>query len=290
MVMLLRIECKFSDRIIHILLENLSTSSSAYLLVFHGSRDSRSLLAVSHLVKLLNKQIIAKSILTQRNYLTQHSSFLESTKAATLNPLQAPILEVAALELAPQSLQKCIIEFAQKTYKNGCRQLKILPLFLSEGVHVREDIPREIARAKTLINREITIELSTFLGKYSGMVQLLASKFAELGGTSRILVAHGSRLPGVNQDCEVLAGKLNAVTAYWSVAPSLKQQVAAKVAAGQSEIAIIPYFLFPGRITSAIASQVEELRITFPDVELILAQPLGATPELAELIVEEISQ
>lgn len=268
--------------------KKLPTLSSACLLVFHGSRDPQSQTAGSNLVNLLIEQILAKNIVTQKNYLTQDASILKSPLAATLDSLKTPILDTAALELGTLSLHESIVGFSEKVAKNKGKKLKILPLFLSNGVHVTEDIPREIARAKTLINREITIELSPYLGKYSGMVELLNSRFTKLGGEGRILVAHGSSWSTVSQDCQWLAAQLNAQIAYWSVAPSLREQVVAQIAAGKRKIAIVPYFLFPGRITKAIASEVEQLRLIFPGVELMLAQPLGATPELAKLIVEGI--
>ncbi len=269
--------------------EKLLALFPAYLLVFHGSRDSQSQIAVSRLAKLLSEEILAKHIVTQRKYLRQDTQDLKSTPAAALNWLKTPILDTAALELTAKSLHESIIEFSQKAAKNQCRKIKILPLFLSNGVHVAEDLPREIAQAKTLINDEITIELSPHLGKYSGMVQLLNSKFQQLTGEARILMAHGSRLPRVDRDCQSLAAQLDASIAFWSGSPSLKEQVIAQVKAGKRQIAIVPYFLFPGRITKAIAEDVEQLRLIFPDVKLRLAQPLGATPELAKLIVEGMS-
>jgi sirohydrochlorin ferrochelatase len=60
------------------------------------------------------------------------------------------------------------------------------------------------------------------------------------------------------------------------------------VEAGKSEIVILPYFLFPGRISQAIVDRVGELSQNFPQAKLVLTPPLGATPELARLIAKEI--
>jgi len=264
------------------------TSSSAYLLVFHGSRDSRTQLAASHLAWLLTTELKSKTILTQQNHLTQDLLFLQKKRVTTLNPSKIPLVDAAALELASLPLHESIVLFAQKARKSGYERIKVLPLFLGSGVHVREDIPTEIAKAMKMIDDQIIIELCPYLGKYSGIVQLLTRKFTELSGEGRILVAHGTRLSIVDNPWESLASKLNAISAYWSVPPSLAQQVEFQVAAGKKKIAILPYFLFPGRITTAIASQVVQLQATFPQTELILGQPLGATLELAKLIVEEV--
>ena len=272
-------------------------SSSAYLLVFHGSRDPRTQLAASRLGQLLtikfkSKNILTKSkiILTQQNYIGLDVSVPQPEMVTTLDLPKIPLIEVAALELAPLSLNESLVKFTLKAYQKGFKQIKVLPLFLAPGVHVREDIPSEIACAITQINNQVTIELSPYLGKYSGMIQLLSRKFRELSGESRILVAHGSRLPTVERYYQSLATELNAVTAYWSTSPSLAQQVIAQIAAGQKKIAILPYFLFSGRITQAIAKEVATLQAEHPQVELILGQPLGATEALAEIIVEEVYQ
>lgn len=264
------------------------TLSSAYLLVIHGSRDRRTHLAASHLEKLLTIKFKSKTILTQQNYLSKISHSLESEIVTMLDSPKMPLVEVAALELAPQSLNKSLVNFSQKACQQGFKQIKVLPLFLAPGIHVQKDIPTEIALAIKQINNQVTIKLSTYLGKYSGIVPLLSRKFSELSGETRILMTHGSRLPTVAHYYQSLASRLNAVFACWSVAPSLEQRVTEQIATGKKKIAILPYFLFPGKITRAIALEIEILQAKYPQVELILGQPLGATEALAELITEEV--
>ena len=177
---------------------------------------------------------------------------------------------------------------AQKIHQNGSEKIGIIPLFLAAGVHVQEDIPREIALAKTALNDKVTFKLSPYIGKYSGILGLLHSKFTQLSGDGRILIAHGSRRSEVREHCQALGAKLQAAIAYWSTPPNLAEVVKVQIAAGKKKIAILPYFLFPGRITKAIALEVKQLQRNFPGVELILGQPLGTTAELAALIAEEI--
>ena len=54
--------------------------------------------------------------------------------------------------------------------------------------------------------------------------------------------------------------------------------------AGYQNIAILPYFLFPGGITDAIANHLVQLQLKFPGVTLQLAAPLGVNMELADII------
>lgn len=256
--------------------------------MFHGSRNPKTSETVLQLAQLLIKKIITKNIVTQENYLIQDLSNSDSTGLTTSKALNLPMIEIAALELTSIALHKSIIKFAQKIHQNGGEQIQIIPLFLAAGTHVKEDIPQEIALAETAIKNRVTLKLSPYLGKYSGIKQLLHHKFTELSGEGRILVAHGSRLAAVQKHCQSLGNKLQAAVAYWSVVPSLQEQVQAQIAAGKKSIAILPYFLFPGRIVEAIALEVKQLQQTFPEVDLIVGQPLGASEELAALIAEEI--
>lgn len=264
-------------------------SSYAYLLVFHGSRDSRTQAAASELrqLSLAKSKYRSKAILAQHNYLAINLPNSESNKITISNLAESPLIDIAALELTPKSLTESLMDFAQKARQQGFGQIKVIPLFLAPGVHVTEDIPTEIALAIKQINFPITIELSPYLGKYSGIVPLLVRKFAELPAKKRILIAHGSRRAQVSDYYRNLAGKVDAEVAYWSTEPQFIRQIKLQIASGIKSIAILPYFLFPGKITAAIAREVAILRQEYPQVELILGQPLGATEALAELIVRE---
>lgn len=261
--------------------------SSAYLLVFHGSRDRKAQSAASDLAYLLNVKFKVKNIITQQNCLeNDYINFESETK--TVDFTKNLLVEVAALELASLPLNESLVNFARLAHSQGYKKIKVLPLFLAPGVHVREDIPAEIALAKEKINDRLIIELSPYLGKYSAIATLLSQRFLEMSGQIRIIVAHGSRLPTVSEFYHNLASKLDANIAYWSTAPSLEQQVTKQIRLGKKKIAILPYFLFPGKITEAIAAKVAKLQTENQGVELILGQPLGASEALAELIFEEL--
>lgn len=267
------------------------TSCSAYLLVSHGSRDNRAKLALWQLTQLVRWQLKTNVILTQENYLEQQLHNLAREKTvATISQAQWPIVSSACLELTTLALHEQIIQFSREVTRAGCQQIEILPLFLLSGVHVREDIPAEIFKAQQVLGATVNLQLRPYLGSRVGMLELLSQQFAQMPSDGRILLVHGSRMPGSNQLTEVLAAQLKAIPAYWSVFPSLAEQVETLLRSGQNKIAILPYFLFSGKITEAIATQVQQLQQTFSKVELILGQPLGPTKELAKLILEEVAQ
>jgi sirohydrochlorin cobaltochelatase len=60
------------------------------------------------------------------------------------------------------------------------------------------------------------------------------------------------------------------------------------VGQGCEEITILPYFLFEGGITDAIAQTVTQLSQEFPTARLKMTETLGANPGLAKHIVQLI--
>jgi sirohydrochlorin ferrochelatase len=271
--------------------EKTLTISSAYLLVFHGSRDYRAKLAFNQLTQLVIQQLQTNVILTQRNYLEQKLFNLEKKNIINNNSKKRVLLvSSATLELDTLPLHQTIAQFAQEAIKIGCQHLEILPLFLLPGIHVQRDLPAEIARAKSLIKKEeIVIKLHSHLGESPGLCYLLEKKFSELPGDGRILLAHGSRRVAANQACAALAARLSAKLAYCQGSPSLREQIETMIEKGNRKIAILPYLLFPGKLGEAIFTQVQQLRQNFSSVEFIIGEPIGATKELAKLVLEEIA-
>lgn len=207
------------------------------------------------------------------------------------NALLAPPIPIATacLELAPQPLHQQIQQVAQQALHLGCRRLVILPLFFLAGVHVRVDLPAEIKLAKLALGDSIELHLCPHLGSHPDMEKLLAQSFAEFPlATARILLAHGSRRSPANREIAALADRLQAIPAYWSVAPSLGDRISELSAAGHRQIAIVPYFLFTGGITDAIVQTVADLA-AHSACRLQLGDPLGATPGLAEIAIDLLS-
>ncbi|MBE9039811.1 sirohydrochlorin chelatase [Oscillatoriales cyanobacterium LEGE 11467] len=246
------------------------STSAAYLLVTHGSRDPRPEVAAKALAKRVFKKLSDRS--------------------------EAPLLvETAALELQPQPLHQQIQQFTDLAVGQNIRIVRVVPLFLLPGVHVMEDIPAEVELANRAIDNIYNVELSIqpHLGSHPGIIELLAN--GALDGVcespkAQILLSHGSRRPGGNQPIEKITDRLHrrcqipVVAAYWSVEPNAELRVCELVAAGCDRIRILPYFLFPGGITDAIAKQVDRLRNQFSQTALHLAQPIGVSDELAALV------
>lgn len=249
---------------------------STYLLVSHGSRDPRPQVALEHLAQLLSQKL----------------PMLSNSGASGVRTVGT-----ATLELGPAPLHEQICRFAEDTLSLGLTELQILPIFLLPGVHVAEDIPAEVEIAQKTLSPQLKIELLPHLGtQEAGLANLVKTQMQEVAFLPNlrvpkwILLSHGSRRPSGNLTVEEIASQVGAVAAYWSVKPSLESQIDNLVRDGQQQIGIVPYFLFKGGITDAIAKKVTELQQQFSTAEIHLANPLGATVELADLIGELIKQ
>lgn len=199
-----------------------------------------------------------------------------------------PLVETATLELGTSPLHEQIRRFAHKALAYSYHQIQVLPLFLLRGVHVMEDIPQEIAIAQQRLTDIVEIHQLPHLGSHPNLGQLLINQEDIADVEAKILISHGTRRIGGNQGVEIMAQNLDAVAAYWSVEPMLPQQVEDLAGKGYEEIGILPYFLFSGSITDAIAKTVTNLQQQFPHLHLKQGQPIGATPQLAELIIDLI--
>jgi sirohydrochlorin cobaltochelatase len=262
--------------------------TSAYLLVAHGSRDPNYQNDLQQLALLVSRQLL-ESLRSQQPYLTSSlTASIARTSGGLLTKPEQPLVATACLELSPFSLQEQIECLALDCISKGIKRLKIFPLFLAAGVHLREDLPREVSLARANLRGEIAIELLPHLGCNHNLGRLLQEEFDRLNCSERLLLAHGSRRQTAQKSSELLADKLTATIAYRSISPSLAERVTELVAEGATSIAIAPYFLFAGKIGEAIALEVRELQMSFPQVRLQLGEPLGATTALAKLIVEGI--
>ena len=242
------------------------TNGCAYLLVVHGSRSPQYKIYLKQLAAFTQQQLNSEGIVTE--------------------------LATSYLELAQESLAQKIIDFATICTEKGYSRLKILPLFLFSGTHVLQDIPHELNLARDFLAHKSTIdvELLSHLGSDPSIIDLLNKKYQENPSDARILITHGTRLSKGKNEAHQVAQILDAQLAFWSMNPFFAEIVDRLVQERKKSIAILPYFLFLGKITSAIATQMKELHKKYPDTELKIISPLGATPELAEIIVKQLTK
>jgi sirohydrochlorin cobaltochelatase len=202
-----------------------------------------------------------------------------------LSALCPPVVETAVLELHPQPLHQQIAATAERAIAAGYQQLNVIPLFLLRGVHVMEDIPTEVAIAQRILGDRLNLRICPHLGSHPQVRTLLTLPPHRPSTATWVLVSHGSRRPGGNEPVEAIALDLGATVAYWSVEPKLDTQLAHLVRMGCREIVILPYFLFAGGITDAIAQMLQSVAHQYPYVRLDLREPIGDSERLAHLVL-----
>ncbi|MBW8739259.1 MAG: sirohydrochlorin chelatase [Streptomyces turgidiscabies] len=230
-------------------------SPPALVLVAHGSRDPRALSTVSTL---------AERVRELRPDLPVRLGHIE---------LNAPLLPDTLAEL-------------------GTAEAVLVPLLLSRGYHIKQDIP-EMAAASSARTR-----VAAPLGPHPLLVETLYARLVEAGWRSRmtdeqrrssavVLAAAGSRDPESDVDtrrtAQLLAERLGVpvVPAYASTAaPTVPAAVRALAARGRHRIAVASYFTAPGRFATECAEAAP----------WIASAPLGAHPAMARLVLHRYDQ
>jgi sirohydrochlorin cobaltochelatase len=104
--------------------------------------------------------------------LLSHGSKVKESNEASAKVLQELSKSLENVQLAFLELAEPDFESATKSLKDaGVNQIKVLPLFLAPGKHVREDVPH---LCETFGKKyEIEITVLEHIGANSGYVQLI---------------------------------------------------------------------------------------------------------------------
>ncbi|MFE7900049.1 sirohydrochlorin chelatase [Streptomyces sp. NPDC057424] len=170
----------------------------------------------------------------------------------------------------------------------GDTEAVLVPLLLSRGYHVKQDIP-ELAAACGAHTH-----LAAPLGPHPLLVDALQARLLEAGwgATPRrtsavVLAAAGSRDPDAKTDtartAHLLAARLGVpvIPAYASAAtPTVQTAVRTLLARGRRHIALASYFTAPGRFATECAQAAP----------WVAAAPLGTHPSMAQLVLHRYEE
>lgn len=279
-------------------------SATAYLLVYHGSRDPRPGQAAERLAQFMREQLESAGSSSAQS--RPRKVFSASLNAA-LSPFERlpsavggsypaagrrprsihslPLVGTACLETGALPLHQQIVNFGQRAVAAGITDIQIVPIFLLRGVHVIRDLPMEVQTAQPSLPG-LTLTLTPHLGDHPGLRHLVQTRLQTTTAEAWLLLAHGSRRPEGNRTIQALAQALGGTVAYWAVPPHLDTQIIHLIQQGAQRLAILPYFLFTGSTTDAIIQRTEELAERFPGLGIHLLPPLGPSPDLAQLVVD----
>lgn len=232
--------------------------------VAHGSRDPRSAATVSALVDVVRAR--------------------------------APELDVrtAFLDLSAPRLPDVL----SALHGAGHRDVVVVPLLLGTAFHARVDLPAMIAEATARLPR-LSVSVSGVLGPDPRLSALahrrLLAAGAEVGdpGLGVILAGAGSSHAPANLAVASVArdwardnGWAGVVAAFASAArPDVPGAAAILRECGARRLAVASWFLAPGRLPDRI---VNLARAADPGV--LLADPLGPDPTLADLVLDRYSE
>ena len=116
-----------------------------------------------------------------------------------------------------------------------------------------------------------------------------------------LLIAHGSRRKESNDEVVVIADRLKSIcsgqydiihSGFLELAETLIPDGIKKcVDDGAKTIIVLPYFLNSGRhVTEDIPNIVNDTIPNYPDVEIKIAQHLGASPLMMDLLVASANE
>ncbi|MBX7247204.1 MAG: CbiX/SirB N-terminal domain-containing protein [Candidatus Sumerlaeaceae bacterium] len=110
-----------------------------------------------------------------------------------------------------------------------------------------------------------------------------------------ILFSHGSLLCGAGETLREHAERLRATEEYLAVEygylnyslPSFEEAAERCAAAGAVQIVVVPYFLVSGKfVREDLPPRIEAARREHPQIEFILAEPLGFHEEMTAAVLE----
>jgi sirohydrochlorin cobaltochelatase len=226
------------------------------LLVSHGSRDPRYAVAQQELLAAVQELLPQSQLFT------------------------------AVLELNDRPLHEQIITIVET---QGCDRLTVLPLFLQPGTHVVGDLPQEFAQAQSYLQHHPHLDCQLHPLPYLGAHPALHTSLQSLCPAPHtwILAAHGSTQPQTQAFFSQLHHTLGTQPAYWQHSPSPDETVAALADQGITQIGLLPYFLFPGKITDAICQQFQTLKGQYKYIDFSdRSRLLGQQPEVIRLIAQ----
>lgn len=115
--------------------------------------------------------------------------------------------------------------------------------------------------------------------------------------TALLLIAHGSRQAGANDDLLYVAESLRrrgwvVAESYLELAePDIDAAAARCVGQGAARVVLVPYFLSAGvHVLRDLAAARDRLAGRWPHVEFRLAQPLGRHPLLTEVVAQRAEE
>jgi len=208
-------------------------------------------------------------------------------------------IRVCWIEHAPvllsQGLEQAVAELG-----DGGGRLLVLPLILNAAGHVKHDIPQAIAAARER-HPDVEFRYGCHLGTTDQLLKALRYRLhqamVELAmpdprTTGVVVLAHGASDIEATGEIAKMAHWIFETTRHELVLPAftdvcfprLEQVVQRLDLLGASQLIVLPYYLFTGRLIKRIQRQVERLTKQYPNRVIVQADYIGAHEQLLDLL------
>jgi len=199
------------------------------------------------------------------------------------------------LELAPPPLSDSVAELVA----GGARYIAVVPLVLVAAGHAKGDVPAALERERGR-HPGLTFGYGRPLGPHPSLLAAMEARIdAVLEREHRVetmllLVGRGTTDPDANAELAKVARLLEEGRGFAGVEygfislaePGVPAALERCRRLGARRVVVVPYFLFAGVLPDRVVAQSEAFAADHPELEVRTAGLLGATPELADLVLE----
>jgi sirohydrochlorin cobaltochelatase len=199
------------------------------------------------------------------------------------------------IELSPPPLADAVSELVEA----GAKRFAAVPLVLVSAGHAKGDIPAALVRERER-HPGTSFTYGRPLGPHPTLLTILERRLDEVlprelaADTTVLLVGRGSTDPDANAEVVKVArllwegrGLAGVETAFVSLAaPDVPTGLERCRLLGAKRIVVLPYFLFTGILPVRVEQQAAEWAKAHPEVDVRQAAVMGATEELADLVIE----
>jgi sirohydrochlorin cobaltochelatase len=203
------------------------------------------------------------------------------------------------LELAPPPLTQSVAELVAA----GHRHISVVPLVLVAAGHAKGDVPAALERERRR-NPGVTFDYGRALGPHPALQAAMDTRVDAVldrslrSETMLLVVGRGTTDPDANAELAKVArlleeGRDFAGVEYGFISlaePGVPAALERCRRLGATRIVVVPYFLFAGVLPDRVVAQTVAYAAEHPELDVRSAGLLGATTELADLVLERWSE
>lgn len=215
-------------------------------------------------------------------------------------------VRMAGLEFTPPSLEEAVLGLARE----GSENVLIMPLFLFWGKHLKEEVPRDLERIKSLAP-QVSLMLSRSLGLDPRLVDMVEERIKSAlpkirvgknngkKSAGAVLVRRGSRPEYDNGEelfklAEAVSERLDLPVEPAQAQfgqPAISEAIRSLLKPGIDTVIVMPYLLFPGKVLyDNIMVEVDHAAALYPRTTFLLTPTLGVDDRLVDIAVDRIRE